>query len=93
MPVPDEVRLRLYVAGIDSARARHAIAAARDLAGRCAAAGLDVVDVILDPEIAEAEDVRVSPTLDRVAPAPRERVVGDITDLPEVARELGLTLR
>ena len=76
------IQLRLYVAG-DTPRAQHAISSLRrleetHLAGRYA---LEVVDVLAQPERAEADRVLATPTLVRVSPAPSRRLLGDLSDL------------
>ena len=83
------IQLRLYVAG-DSPRARHAIASLRrldgtHLAGRYA---LEVVDVLAEPERAEADRVLATPTLLRVAPPPSRRILGDLGDVDRLLAAL-----
>ena len=51
---------------------------------------LAVVDVIADPEEAEAARVLTTPTLVKEAPAPPRRVTGDLTDAGQVMMALGL---
>ena len=86
----DEVlKLRLSVAG-DSPRAQHAISSlgrleATPLAGRY---HLEVVDVLQEPERAEADHVLATPTLLRLSPAPTRRILGDLGDLERLLRAL-----
>ncbi len=47
---------------------------------------LEVVDVIANPEKAEADGVMATPTLIRVGPLPAIRLVGDLTHLPSLQR-------
>lgn len=58
---------------------------------------IDVVDVAARPDRADAERIVATPTVDRIEPAPRVRVIGDLTspeqlaavfDLPKLAEDL-----
>jgi circadian clock protein KaiB len=82
---------RLFIAG-DSLRSRQAVANLRRL-GEERLAGryhLTVIDVMTDPESAEASRVLATPTLVKEAPAPPRRVTGDLTDAQQVIVALGL---
>ena len=85
------LRLRLYVAGMgpNSVRARTNLGA---LMARCGvrADALDVVDCLQEPRRALADGVLVTPTLVRVAPGPRQVIVGCLTDARRVVSALGL---
>lgn len=50
---------------------------------------LQVVDVNEDPDLAEVTGISETPALVRLAPDPRRRVVGDISNAEEVASYLG----
>lgn len=85
--------LKLYLSG-HSPRSRDAIESLRSL---CEARlgddyTLEVVDVVADPEAAEADNVIATPTLVRVSPAPVRRVIGDLSDEHKVAWSLGLPM-
>ena len=72
---------RVYVAGL-TPRSRLAVANLRVL---CEARvpgdhGIEVVDVLEHPGAAEEERVLATPTVLRLAPPPRRRVVGDLSD-------------
>ena len=54
---------------------------------------LQVVDVNDDPDLAEVTGVTETPTLIRLAPDPRRRVVGDLTNTEEIAQYLGAAWR
>ena len=54
---------------------------------------LQVVDVNDDPDLAEVTGVTETPTLIRLAPDPRRRVVGDLKNIEEVAQYLGASWR
>lgn len=83
--------LRLFVAG-QSERTSRSIAAAQQLCrGRLEnSCRLTVVDVLEDPSSAEEAKIVATPTLIRVAPLPKQSVIGDLSDLAQVARILGL---
>ena len=50
---------------------------------------LQVIDINDDPDLAEVTGVTETPTLIRLSPDPRRRVVGDLTNTEEVAQYLG----
>lgn len=50
---------------------------------------LEVVDVLEDPERAEADGVWVTPTLVRRAPGPMRKVIGGLIDRERVLATLG----
>lgn len=88
MPV---FEFRLYVAG-PTQRAR---AAAADLRAVCLASlgddhEIQVIDVIDQPALAEEERILATPTVLRLTPLPRRRVVGDLSDHRAVALALDL---
>ena len=85
------VALRLYVAGSD-VRSLQAINRARTLVAnlRGGTAELEVVDVLEAPELAERDRILAAPTLMRRMPPPPLKVIGDLGDLDELARQLGL---
>jgi circadian clock protein KaiB len=51
---------------------------------------LEVIDVIQNPEMAEDERIIATPTLVRVLPEPKRRVIGDLFDHESVFYGLGL---
>jgi circadian clock protein KaiB len=82
---------KLYIAG-ETARSRQAEANLRAL---CEAriAGfyeLEIVDVVERPDLAEEDNVIATPTVIRLAPLPRRRVIGDLPDPSLVATALDL---
>src|SRR3954468_9663805 len=84
--------LRLFVAG-KTARASAAVANLRricdeDLDGKYQ---LEVIDVIEQPDAAEAARVLATPTLIKMLPPPLRRIIGDLSDREKVL--LGLELR
>jgi circadian clock protein KaiB len=89
MPPEDFIQLRLYVAGV-SPRSEQAIRHLRRLDGTPLAGryDLEVVDVLREPDRAEADRVMATPTLLRVAPGPSRRILGDLGDLDALVRAL-----
>ena len=83
---------RLYVLG-ESPRSRAAEQALRRLcADRFGDSGfaIEVVDVAEHRDVADAERIVATPTLDLTAPLPRIRVIGDLSSADELATTLGL---
>lgn len=83
---------RLFVAG-DTPRSQQAIENLRRLCDELAEASPEcvVIDVLDEPELAEAERILTTPTLIKVTPPPSRRVTGDLSDREAVLR--GLTLQ
>jgi circadian clock protein KaiB len=50
---------------------------------------LEIIDVLEQPESAEEERIIATPTVVRLSPPPRERVIGDLSDVRLAARALG----
>ena len=83
--------LHLYVTG-STKRSARAIETMRqicdtDLKGRHE---FEVIDLYLHPEAAAREQIIAVPTLIKLLPAPRRRVIGDLSDRPRVLASLGL---
>jgi circadian clock protein KaiB len=86
-----ELRLKLFIAG-DSLRAR---AAANDLARACHdhlddEPVIETIDVLLQPELADAYCVLTTPTVLREFPPPRRRATGDLRDAERLLAALAL---
>jgi circadian clock protein KaiB len=84
-------KLRLYIAG-DAPNSLRALA---NLKALCHARlserhEIEVVDVLLDPERALADEVYLTPTLVRLSPGPSRRIVGSLSDITPVLEALGL---
>jgi circadian clock protein KaiB len=88
------IRLTLYVAGA-SLRSQRAVADLRRIAEQelGGAYELAVVDVLADPEAAEAARILTTPTLIKESPTPARRVTGDLSDGPRVLNGLSLEPR
>ncbi len=85
------VVLRLYVAG----GAPNSLRAVANLEAICAeylkdGHRLEVVDVLQDPQRAMADGVLVTPSLNKLSPAPAAQVVGNLSDRQRVLIALGL---
>jgi circadian clock protein KaiB len=81
----------IFIAG-DTPRSERAVASIRRLCaehlpGRYA---LAVVDVLDEPQVAEAHNVIATPTVVRVAPAPQRRVLGDLSDPTKLLQALDI---
>ncbi len=50
---------------------------------------LDVIDVVKEPKLAEAERILATPALVRISPAPEQRLIGDFATDPRFMRKLG----
>jgi circadian clock protein KaiB len=51
---------------------------------------IDVVDILLDPEVADREQIFAVPTLVRRTPRPVRKVIGDLSDSVKVMAGLDL---
>jgi circadian clock protein KaiB len=89
--IEDSWMMRLYVAG-QSARSLAAIANLRKIcdthmAGRCT---IEVIDLMLNPERAKADQIVAIPTLIRKLPEPVRRIIGDLSATDKVLMSLEL---
>jgi circadian clock protein KaiB len=84
-----ELVLRLYVAGAapNSLRAVDNLKAMCEahFPGRCS---LEIVDVLKEPLRALSDEILVTPTLVKLAPGARTRVIGDLSDERKVLSAL-----
>jgi len=85
------IRLKLYIAGA-SPRSERAIQNMRQIRADYLAENCDlqIVDVLLEPEQAEAARILATPTLVREMPPPQRRIIGDLSDLEKVLLTLNL---
>ncbi len=85
------LELTLYVTG-RSARSAQAIGnlhriCQEKMGGDC---DVTIIDVLEDPDLAEEHKIIATPTLIKSSPWPVRRIIGDLSDLNEVALRLGL---
>ncbi|MDB4884200.1 MAG: circadian clock protein KaiB [Gemmatimonadetes bacterium] len=80
-----QLRLRLYVAG-NAPNSRRAIANLTAICDEHFAQRyeLEIVDLIDEPRRASSDEIIVTPTLLRLSPSPKRRVVGSLSDSDEV---------
>jgi circadian clock protein KaiB len=85
-----KLRLRLYVAG-NAPNSILAIANAKQLCEQhfAAAHELEIIDLLVYPKRGQADGIIVTPTLIKLAPAPVQRVIGNLSELPQVLVALG----
>lgn len=83
------VVLRLFVAGKSPAY-RRAVRCVRTFCDEELADNydLEIVDITLEPEIAEQMNVLATPTLIKTSPAPVQRICGDLSDRAKLVAEL-----
>ncbi len=83
--------LRLYVAGASTNSVR-AIANLKAICEQYLAGqyDLEIIDVHKDNNSVETEQIIALPLLIRLSPAPRRRLIGDMSDTLKVLRGLGL---
>jgi circadian clock protein KaiB len=89
---PDLWELRLYVAG----KTQRSLAAFRNLSKLCEEhlAGkykIEVVDLLVHPQLAKGDQIVAIPTLVRKLPAPIRKVIGDLSNVERTL--VGLQLR
>ena len=89
---PGLYHLRLYVAG-QTAKSLAAVAnlkrvCEQHLAGRYE---IEVIDLLLDPQLAAGDQILAIPTLVRRLPAPLKRIIGDLSNTEKVL--VGLDIR
>ena len=88
----EQVILTLYVAG-SNPRSERAIQNLRRIseaffAARCQ---IQIVDVLIRPEIAELARIVATPTLVREQPQPERRVIGDLSNQMTVLKALSIS--
>lgn len=86
---PTTYKLRLFIAG-DTRPSRFAVDNLQRikaaLGGQCE---LEVIDILQQPERAEAERIIATPTLVRESPLPQRKIIGDLNDMKTVLLILG----
>ena len=85
------IELRLYLAGC-STKTEYLVGHLRALFSKphLTPYRLEVIDVLSQPEMAEADQILATPTLVKLAPAPSRRLVGNLSDFQRVLRGLEL---
>jgi circadian clock protein KaiB len=88
----DEWNLRLYVAG----KTRKSVAALENLSKLCeehlpGKYHIEVVDLLVHPQLAKGDQIVAIPTLVRKLPEPIRRVIGDLSNVERTL--VGLQLR
>lgn len=79
------LHLRLFIAGgnrlsiLALANLKRILASLREKDYR-----LETIDVLQEPLKALEEQIFVTPTLDKISPPPRERIIGDLSDYEKV---------
>jgi circadian clock protein KaiB len=88
---PNVWHLCLYVAG-QSPKSLQALANLKHLCERYLAGRhrIEVVDLVLDPTLAQRDDILAVPTLVRRSPEPQKKLIGDLSDLDRSVAALGL---
>ena len=91
-PDPERWELRLYVAG----KTPRSVAALANLKKICEEhlAGkyrIEVVDLLVNPQLAAGDQIVAIPTLVRTLPEPIRKIIGDLSDTERVL--VGLQLR
>ena len=89
---PAEWELRLYVAG-QTARSVAAFANLKKLCEEHLAGKyrIEVIDLLVNPQLAAGDQIVAIPTLVRALPEPIRRIIGDLSDTEKVL--VGLQLR
>lgn len=84
-----EIHMTLFVTGMTSksSRAILNIKALCESERRCK---LKIIDIYVDPAMAVQEQVYAVPMLVKYKPWPERRVIGDMSDMEQVRRSLGL---
>ena len=85
-------RFELYVAG-DASRSRTAVRALTELCEERLRDRYElvVIDVLAEPERAERARILATPTLLKLSPAPRARIIGDLSLKANVLAGIGLS--
>lgn len=87
-----EYLLTLYVSGATRPVSTRAITnlqrlCEEEFGGRC---GVEIIDVVEQPQAAEDANIIATPLLVRAQPAPPSRVIGDLSDTARVLKWLGV---
>lgn len=82
--------LKLYVAG-QNFRSENAIRNLRQIYEEHLGVeyDLEVIDILVTPQVAEDDHILATPTLVRQSPEPARRIIGDLTNIEQVLAGLG----
>jgi circadian clock protein KaiB len=91
LPTDPEYVLRLFVSGF-TPRSQRAIANLKDICDRYLAGRyrIEVVDLYQSPGLAHDEQIVAVPTLLRLSPIPRRRIIGDLDQVDKVLHALDI---
>ena len=53
---------------------------------------VEVIDLRIEPAMAHENDIFATPTIDRIEPLPRVRIIGDLSDTETVITQFGLKI-
>ncbi|NJN46862.1 MAG: circadian clock protein KaiB [Candidatus Competibacteraceae bacterium] len=82
--------LKLYVAG-ENRRTDQALSSARKIVDELQDGyRLEVIDVLLEPQLAQFASILATPTLVKDIPPPSRRLLGDLSNTRDVLNKLGL---
>lgn len=85
-----EIALKLYITGVSS-ESNRVLAILHDICKEhLPAYQVEVVDILQNPRLAEADKIVATPTVVRVTPEPKCQVIGDLTDRDDVIMGLRL---
>lgn len=85
-----KLQLRLYIAG-NAPNSLRAVANCQAIcAEHFANFDLEIVDSFVEPERALADGIIVTPTLMKLAPHPKQRIIGNLSDTQQVLMSLGV---
>ena len=84
-----QLQLVLFITG-DGTRGQRAVGNLRSLCSEVLSDGCscEIVDVLEQPDRAEASRIMVTPTLVKTSPVPDRRVIGDLSNTEEVLAAL-----
>lgn len=86
------IRLCLYIIGDRQLSIRAQLRLPQLVARLDGEVETQVVDILLEPTVADAANVFATPLLVRESPLPERRVVGDLQNIEAVLHHLGLPL-
>jgi circadian clock protein KaiB len=84
---PGDLVLKLYIHG-DSPRSERAVRRLNQICATREGCRVEIIDLSLHPEVARSERILATPSLVKVSPEPRRRIVGDLSDTAAVLQLL-----